>query len=263
VVGRYQGGVVTAEELHREANRLPPLLRARFETDNGRREMVSALIDKRLLAAEAHKRGYDREPEVLRHVQDLQERLEIQSLLAAEEKTAGSPTDAELRGWYAAHRDELAQPERVRVRRILAAVPAGAPAAERERSRTRAEALLARVKRGEAFEKVAATADGAERAHGGDLGLMAKGDRKDPRLEAAAFALQAPGARSAVFECADGFAALELVERRAARVPPFEEVRGEVENRLAPERKRKAFEDLLTRLRKDAEVRLEIAAGPR
>ncbi|ABS26530.1 PpiC-type peptidyl-prolyl cis-trans isomerase [Anaeromyxobacter sp. Fw109-5] len=263
VVGRFDGGVVTAEDLHREASRLPPLLRARFETEAGRRDMVGAIVDKRLLAREARRRKLHEDPEIRRELEELEERLAIQALLAAEEKARGSASDAELRAWYDSHGAELAQPERLRVRRVLAKVDPGASRSDRERARERAERFAGRLRAGERFEAVAVSGDGPERARGGDLGLIGRGDGKDARLESAAFELPAVGARSPVIELTDGFAVLELIERRPGRVPSFEEARGEVSNRLVPQLKRKAFDELLSRLRRDADVEFPSLAGPR
>jgi peptidyl-prolyl cis-trans isomerase C len=260
VAASYDGGTVTVEDLQREASRMPPLLRTRFETEAGRRDLASAIVDKRLLAAEGRRRKLDETPEIRREIVELEERLTIQALLAAEEKALGPPTDAELRAWYDGHRAELGEPERVHVRRILAAAAPEAGQADRERARARAERLAARL-RTEPFEKVAREGDGPERARGGDLGLIAKGEGKDPALEAAAFALRLPGDRSAVVAMAGGYAVLELVERRPGRVPSFEEARGEVANRLEPLRKRKAFDDLLARLRAGADVKIGAQAS--
>jgi len=257
-VGRYRGGIVTAGELQREANRLPPALRQQLERQNGRREMVAAMIDKRLLANEAKRRGLDRDEEIRRQVTELEERLTIQALLAAEDKRAGAPGEAEARAWYDANRRELAQPERVRVARVLAAVKPNASAGERGKARARAEQFIGRLRKGEPFRKVAASGDGEEKSRGGDLGLLVRDAGADRALEAAAFALRRAGEISPVIVCADGFAVLELEERREARIPSFEEARGEVSNRLAPQRKRKVFDDLVAQLRKDGEVKLEI-----
>lgn len=256
-VAKFDGGVVTEEELRRDVEKLPPILRTRFEGGAGRRELIAAIVDKRLLAREARERKLDEAPEIRREVQELEERLVIQALLAAEEKGAGEPPEAELRAWYDGHRAELGEPERARARRILAAAPAGASDADRERARAKAARFAARLQAGERFEKVAADGEGAERAHGGDLGLIARTDAGDPGLVAAVFALSQPGARSPVVAVAGGFAVVELVERRPARTPTFEEARGEVGNRILPERKRRAFDQLLGRLRGKAGVRIE------
>jgi parvulin-like peptidyl-prolyl isomerase len=254
VVGRYSGGTVTSDELQREVNRMPPALRQQFETPNGRREMVAAMIDKRLLALEAERRGLRNDPEIKRQVSELEERLAIQSLLAAEERAAGAASEADARAWYDAHRGELAQPERVRVSRILVAVAHNATPAERTKAKARADRLAAQVRKTNNFSKAAAEGDGPEKAHGGDTGLIAKGSRSDKRFEAAAFSLAKPGAVSPVVECDDGYAILQLMERREGRIPSFEETRSEVENRLAPQRKRKVFDDLIAKLRHGGEV---------
>lgn len=261
VVGSFEGGNVTVEELQREAARLPPVLRARFETAAGRRELVSALIDRKLLALEARRRKLTEDPEVRRQVADLEEKLSIQALLADEERRAGPPSDAEMRAFYEAKKGELAQSGRVRVRRVLAAVGENAPRSDRDRARTRAERFAARLRAGESAEKVAADGEGAETRQGGDLGLLAEKGDQDPAQEKAIAALTAPGQWSPVVAVREGFAVLQLVERRPARMPSFEEARAEVANRLTPLRKRKQFDELMARLRKGAGVTIPAREG--
>lgn len=255
VVAEYAGGNVTEEDVRRESSKLPPSLRAQFESAAGRREFIASLVDKRLLVQEATRRGMREDPEVRRQVAELEERLMIQALLAAEEKSAGPGSEAELRAWYDGHRAELAQPERVLVGRVLAAVAPAAPASDRAKARARAEGFASRLRKGEPFARVAETGQGPEKARNGELGLLVRGGR-DPRLEAAAFALRAPGELSPVVECADGYAVLRLVERRESRVPSYEEVRAEVANRFDPTHKRKTFDALLARLRQTGKVHL-------
>ena len=263
VVGRYANGTITSQELQRELQRMPPALRQEFDGPNGRREMISAMIDKRLLAQEAERRGLGEDPEVKRQVRELEERLTIQALLAAEEHSSGPASEADARAWYAAHRAELTQPERVRVSRILVALGHQASGPERARAKAKAEKLAAQVHETSNFAKAAAEGDGPEKAHGGDLGLLIRGASADKRLEAAAFSLARPGAVSPVIECDDGYAILHLAERREAHVPTFEEAKTEVENRMVPQRKRKVFDELIARLRQGGGVKVETLTGPR
>ncbi|HYH99619.1 peptidylprolyl isomerase [Hyalangium sp.] len=257
VVGRFAGGeVLTAEEVSREAAKLPPALREQFETPAGRREFARSIIDKRLLVLEARRRKLTEDPELRRQVRELEERLAVQALLAQEEAAAGSPSEQELRAWFNAHREELTRPEQVRVGRVLVSVGSKASEAERSRARKKAEALAARLKRGEALAQVAREGDGAERMQGGELGLVARGGGLEPALEQAAFALERPGAVSPVVAVREGFAVLQLLERKPPRVPAFEEVRAEVEGRMAPARKRQVFDAILARLRQEAAVEL-------
>ncbi|WP_164000761.1 peptidylprolyl isomerase [Pyxidicoccus caerfyrddinensis] len=263
VVGRYDGGVVTEEELLAESSRLPSPLREQFEGPNGRHEFVRSMIDKRLLAQEASARGLHEKPEIQKQVRALEERLMLQALLAEEERAAGAPSEAELHAWYEGHLSELTQPERVRVVRIFAAMPAGASATQRTQARQRAERFAQQLQAGQPRAKVAAGGDGPERAQGGELGLLARGDwRGDAAVEKAAFALKKVGEVSPVVTEMGGFLVLQLLERREARVPPFEEVRAEVEARMLPQRKRKVFEDLLERLRRAGAIEIDVAGRP-
>ncbi len=255
-LGTYDGGEVTVSDLERESAKLPPSLRASLGTPEREREMVSAIIDRRLLGREARARKLHESPEIQRQVKDLEERLAIQDLLAEEEAKTAAPTEKELQAWYEAHPSELAQPERVRYARILAAVRPDAPAPERAKARARAEHFLKRLEGGETFAKVAVDGDGPERDRAGEVGLLARGGGRDARLEVALFGLSPVGALSPVVECDEGFAVLRLEERREGRTPRFEEVRGEVANRMAPQRKRKVFDDLLGKLRAAGKVKL-------
>ncbi|MHB8876768.1 MAG: peptidylprolyl isomerase, partial [Myxococcaceae bacterium] len=260
VVGRFVGGAVTEEELLREAQRLPPDLRQQFGSPFGQRELVKSLIDKRLLFQEAQRRGLAQAPEIRKQVEQLEERLVIQALLAAEEASAGPTQEQELRAYYEANRGEFAQPERVHLARLLARVPPSATPAERAKARERAAGFAKRLARGETMAKIGIEGDGPERARNGDLGLVARGDLKDEPLEKAAFALTKPGATSPVSDCREGFAVLQLIERREARTPPFEEVKADVEGRLSPLRKRRVFDELIARLRLGADVQVGVAA---
>lgn len=256
VAATFKGGSVSVEDVAREANRLPPELREKFESAYGRHEFTSSLVDKRLLVAEARRRGLDAAPELRRQVQELEDRLLIQALLAEEQRAAGRPPEAELRAWFEEHKGELELPERVHVGRILAAVPHAATAGDRARAKSRAEEFLRRLNRGEAFARVQQQGDGPERARDGDFGVHTLNDFGDRRLALAAFALERPGQLSPVTETDSGFVVLKLFERKPSRLPPFEEVRAEVEGRMQPSRQRRQFDELRRRLRSEADVRI-------
>ncbi len=258
VVARFKGGAVTREELLRESQRLPPNLRARFEQGTGREEFIRSMVDKRLLALEAERRGLTRDPEIRRQVRELEERLTIQAMLAQEEKAAGAPTDAEVQAHYQANLERFAQPERLRLARILLSVPQGSPRAAWTEARQRAEALRRRIVAGEPVAKVAAAGDGPERTRGGELGLLTRGELGGAALEKAAWALTRQGEATPVIEDSAGAVILVLLERQAPRVPPFEEVRGAVLGQMAPMTQRRVFEQVLARLR--AEAAIEVSA---
>jgi parvulin-like peptidyl-prolyl isomerase len=262
LVARFDGGVVTREELEREARRLPPVLREQFSSEAGQREFAWSLVDKRLLVAEAKRQGLASREDISQQVRELEERLVVQALLEKESRAAGTPSEQELRAWYESHREDFAQPERIHLGRVLARFEQPGNAADRARARGRAEQFARRLQAKEPLAQVQSSGDGPERARGGDLGLFARGELQDRRLEEAAFALQSPGQVSPVVETPEGFAVVQLLERRPARTPPFEEVRAEVEGRMAPVRQRKMFDALRERLRSGSDVQVEVTARP-
>ncbi|NVI98765.1 peptidyl-prolyl cis-trans isomerase [Myxococcus sp. AM009] len=263
VVARFKGGTVTREELLRESQRLPPNLRARFEQGTGREEFIRAMVDKRLLALEAERRGLTQDSEIRRQVRELEERLTIQAMLAQEEKTVGAPSDAEARAHYQANLERFAQPERLRMARILVSVSPGSPRAARTEARQRADALRRRIIAGEPVAKVAAAGEGPERTRGGELGLLSRGEFGSAALEKAAWALTRQGEVTPVIDDSAGAVILVLLERQAPRVPPFEEVREAVLGQMAPMAQRRVFEQVLARLRAEASVELpEQGASP-
>ncbi len=257
IVATWSTGQLTRAEVEREGARLPPLLRHQFESRAGRKELAISLVDKRLLADEALRRKLQDDPEIQRQVRELQERLAVQALLAAEEKAAPAPGEPEERAFYESHKGDFATPERVHVRRILLAAPAG-PA--RGAALVRARAILSKARAGESFEALAAQGDGPEKSKGGDLGVLARGDPADPAIEAAAFALQKPGELSAPIESREGVALLQLVEKLPARLPSFEESRAQIREKMLPLRKRQSFDRLRDRLRKDSGVHIDEGA---
>ena len=247
IVARWAEGELSLQQLRKEAGRLPPGLRTEFQSPGGEEQLARSLVDKQLLFSEARRRGLVDAPEVQQQVRELETRLAVSALLAAEEKSAGAATEAELRGYYDAHQRDFEVPARVHVARVLVR----APAESAQKARTRINGFRARVLKGEAVALVAKQGDGLERTVGGDIGWL---DNPQNPQHAAALALKKPGEPTAVLESPDGLVFFALLERQDVRTPPFEEVKARVEGRLAPQRQRKSFDTLLARLREKAHV---------
>lgn len=153
-------------------------------------------------------------------------------------------TEADIAQEYDAFKSErYTEPEEVRARHILFALPQDADAKKRDEVRDRAKAVLERLKKGEDFASVTreVSDDKATKEKGGDLGFMARG-RAEETFENAAFALQ-PGEISDVVETRYGLHVIKVDERRAAREKPLAEVRDEIAKALRTDRARIAARD--------------------
>jgi peptidyl-prolyl cis-trans isomerase D len=142
-------------------------------------------------------------------------------------------SEADLRSYYDQNSARFGSKEERRASHILIAAPAGAPAAEREKARAKAEQLLAEVRKAPGtFADVARknSQDPGSAEKGGDLDFVTRGAMVKP-FEDAMFALK-KGDISDVVETEFGFHIIRLDDIKAAVVPPFEKVRAAIENEV-------------------------------
>ncbi len=253
VVASWEGGQVTADEVHAAVARLPIGLRDQYASPEGRRDFVDALISQKLLRAEAHRRKLHERDDIQRQVADFEERLTTRALLDEAEKSLGPPTEEELQAYFTAHEAEFRMPLRVRVSRVLAT---GAPDAA---TRKRADAFRARLTKGEAVERVARDGQGPERLRDGDLGWITEATDAETT---AALSLERAGAISPVIAVPTGFSVLVATAHEPPRAPAFDEVRTQLSARVSATRQRRAFDELVTALRTQAQVQLHSGAVP-
>lgn len=253
VVASWGSETITADEVRDAVARLPLALRDQYDTPEGRRDFIDALVSQRLLRNEARRRNLHTRPDIQKQIVELEERLTTRALIDEAEKELGPASDAELRGYFDRHADEFRSPLRVRVTRVLAAGPQNAA------TRKRAEAFRARLQKTTDFAAVARDGDGPERVRGGDVGWISEATDDET---AAALRLTREGEVSAVLPVGSGFSVLVAVSREEPRVPPFEQLRGQVNARVAAGRQRQAFDKLVTDLRANAQVKINNGAVP-
>lgn len=160
----------------------------------------------------------------------------------------------ELMKYYEEHKAEFQREDRVFLREIMVAVQ-GANAAEAEK---KAKDVSARGKKGEKFDELAtANSDSDSAKQGGDIGAYEKGKLR-PELEAAVWS-QLKGYVTDPINLGAGFLILKVESHEKAGLADFEEVQGEVTNRLFQPRFQPEVQKYLQQLRVDAF--LEIKPG--
>jgi len=252
IAARWDGGSITADEVRAAAQRLPTALREQFQTESGQREFVQAVLAKRLLHAEAQRRGLTEAPEVREQVRELEERLAIQALLEQASRARGGPTDDELKRYFESHRSEFRTPARVRITRLLFR-----GSHDDKALKARVQAMRGRVQsKREPLSKLVPLGDGPEVANGGDVGWISEANDAE---SAAALGLKADEV-SPVVETPSGFAVLIATQREEPRDATFEEVRQAIVTRYAPVQQRKVFDELVQQLKTQAQVQVNPAA---
>lgn len=167
-------------------------------------------------------------------------------------RAALKPTDEQLRGYYAERQAEFIQPERVRVSQVFVApqpdpendgVPGPADWAMAEKLILEAHG---RLRLGEDFATVA-------RAYGtgGQLSRWVGRGELLRELEEAAFSI-ATGSISAPLRSSMGYHILRVEEKRERKLPRFEEVKAEVQERYEDRRFAVIAGEFMTRLREKA-----------
>ena len=144
--------------------------------------------------------------------------------------------EAELKAEYERRRTTFQVPEQVTAAHILIKVdPDKGPAAEAE-ARQKAEAVYARLKKGEDFAKLANenTEDPSGKGSGGQLPPFGRGQMV-PEFEQAAFDMK-PGDIRGPIKTQFGFHIIKLASKTPPRVRPFEEVRAQINAELSETR---------------------------
>jgi peptidyl-prolyl cis-trans isomerase C len=238
VVARIDGRAITRNELEAHLSRQTPYVRARYQSPERRKELLSSLIRFEVLALEAHKRGYSRDPDVVRLVKQ----RSIEQMIAKDLDavfTADDIPEAEVEPYYRAHPEQFTQKEAVRVSEILVRDRALADRLAREARR-----LAPQDEKG--FRRLVAqhSVDEDSRQRGGDLTFLERDSTDQPRpVIEAAYALKDIGQVSDPVESDKGFHVLRLTQRRVGFLRPFEEVKRQARTRLYQERRAKKIEE--------------------
>ena len=209
------------------------------------RRVLDEVIDQKLLAREAERRGLHNGPAVQRRLATTRDRILGDVLV--ETVVNGTITDQAVESLYDEQVRLARTSEEVRVRQIV--------------TRTKAEAdqVMGVLATGAAFEAVAAdrSIDEATRYSGGDLGYSTI----DVMPKAYADALRDRPAGSTVgpFQVEGGWAVVRIEDRRKETPPTLEQARPQIVRYLTYEGVRRLLEDL--RGRADVDILLDAAPG--
>ena len=245
VVAKVNGIDIRQSDLaaiEEEAGQIPPMLPS-AKTDYLVQFMTDMLVVSQ--AAEAKKVG---DTDAFKRKLDFaRKKLLMSDLLQQAGKDA--LTDAAMHKVYDDAIKSIPEEKEVHARHILIRATPGDEKAGKE-AEDKIKAIIARLNKGEDFEKVAKelTEDPSGKANGGDLGFFTK-EQMVPEFSTAAFEI-APGKISGPIKTQFGWHVLKVEEKRKKPAPTFEEVKPQIEQFVT----RKAQADLVTKLRADAKI---------
>jgi peptidyl-prolyl cis-trans isomerase C len=209
------------------------------------RRILDEVVDQRLLAQEAIRRGLDDDPATQRRLAAARERVLADTLV--ENVVAGATNEAAIRTLYEDTQRLQRRSEEIRARQIVTATEADA------------RAILAQLGAGAAFDQLAMerSTDAATRFNGGDLGYFTLDIMPEPY--AAAIGAAAAGGVVGPFRTEAGWVLLRIEERRPEQPNSLEEVRPQLVRFLTFDRIRQLLEEL----RGKAEIDVLLEGGAR
>lgn len=249
VVAKVDGVEITLGKIEDFLENQPPMMRARLQSRDELNQLVNNMLRVELLAAEAQRRGYDKNVTVVRTVKD----SAVQALLRADIDEKFSPQgipEAEVKRYYDASPAEFHRPAARRASQIVLATEAEAKELlpEAQKSDVRGFAELARSR----------SIDGETKLRGGDLGYFTKEptnpqtDKLGSAIRNMAFGLKATGdTATEPVPVASGFAILRLTGERPARNTDLASAESIIRTKLWREQRQRALETLVAKLRSE------------
>jgi peptidyl-prolyl cis-trans isomerase C len=226
VVAKVDGQPIHLSDLKEAAQDLPDNMR-RMPAQTLYPMLLDQLIDGRALLAEARRTKLDQDPAVQRQVAAAEDRALQTAMLSKE--VGPSITDEAVRARYDKDIANQSGQDEVRARHILV------------ENEAEAKKIIAQLKAGADFATLAKqySKDPGGAQQGGDLGFF-KQDEMVPEFATAAFALEPGQISPEPVHSQFGWHVIQVVERRHAPPPSYEQARDELRQKMIQEGVQKA-----------------------
>ena len=240
VLAKGDGFVVTRQDVEALTKTIPTYLRIPFD------EKLRVLINRKLLALEAHREGLDKQKNIQVRVSQAAEealaKIYEKYYLAKNLQISQDVT----KSYYLAHLDEFAEPEQIRLARLIV------------KDKALSHNLYEKLRKGADFKELVAkySMDPALQSEGGEMGWIDP-SRLLSKFKKAVLALKA-GQVSQPIE-RNGYYYIFLVQEiRAKKEKPFDEVRKDVAKKFVNLKKRDVLNSLTQELRKRYHVEITL-----
>ena len=195
-------------------------------------------------------------PEKIR--EDIRAYLKQQAWVKDQIKDAPKATDADAEEFYTKNPDQFKKPEQVRASHILLSVAADASEEVVKEKQKVATEIAARVKGGEAFDKLATefSEDPSAKQNAGDLNFFTK-EQMVPEFSGAAFGMK-KGEISDPVKSQFGFHVIQVTDRKDAETLTLESVKPQLLAFLNQKMQSTQVEKLIKDVREKAAVEIKL-----
>jgi parvulin-like peptidyl-prolyl isomerase len=242
IIARASFGAVTVGDFLDMANK--NWRRPSFDKPENIKNFISnSLVYEKLLPMEAERHGLDKDPNVIKGLNEVKERLLIGTYMNKEiSQKVEAPSDSELIAYYNAHKKDYKEEARAKTRIITCA------------KRDEIEKTRKKIIRGTDFSKIAKKfSTHRTKNSGGNLGWITRG--KYPEIEKKAWTIR-KGRVSRPFKVKEGYAIIKVEDRKPERIKEFKEVKNKINRELLNKRKEERKKELVEELKKKIKVEI-------
>lgn len=179
---------------------------------------------------------------------DIEIRMKVDHMMAEVTEGVEPPGDEDIQAFYDEHIEELTAPEQVHASHIVKHVDG---LNDKEVAYAEISALKAELDTGADFDELASR-DSDCPGNGGDLGWFPRGQMV-PEFEDVVFNMEV-GRVSDIFLTSFGYHIVRLDDRTDGQAAPLEEVRDHIVEQLLEQRRTKAVEDFVDKLKSGAVI---------
>jgi len=324
IVARVNNSIITRSDFSRSKEQLKDELKSQdssnFDKAYAEREkdVLRDLIDQQLLLEKGKDLGITADTELIKKLDEMRKQMNLGSMEELEKAAQAqgvsyedfkqnlrnqiitqqvigrevgshlSISKEEEQKFYEEHKNDMEQPEQIRLSEILVTLPkqasaetetpkpatdgtsvaaplaaAGSPptgaeaqpseAEQLAAAEAKAKGLLDQIKKGASFEDVAKkSSDGSTASQGGDLGLFKRGTLAKG-LEDTTFAMKA-GEVTDVIQTKQGFVILKVTEHQMAGIPTMKQMEPRIQDALYYSKLQPALRAYLKKLREEAYI---------
>jgi peptidyl-prolyl cis-trans isomerase C len=257
VVARIGDSVITVGDVQERINKQSPFIRARYTTLDKKKEFLDNLIRFEVMAGEAQKRGYDKDPEVERVMKQQMISKFLQKDFESKLKVEDVP-DADVEKYYKDHPDEFNKKDEVRVSEILVK---DKPKAEKAYAEAKGQSKVGGADQ-KGFRDLVTkyTEDEDSKARGGDLTFFDKDSTAFPKpVVEASFKLADVGDVAPPVKTDKGWVVLKLTQKRPGFSRPLTEVKRQIQQRLFRDTRTKALDAFIAELKSNTKIEIDDA----
>jgi peptidyl-prolyl cis-trans isomerase C len=244
--------VITVGDVQERINKQSPFIRARYTTVEKKKEFLDNLIRFEVMAGEAQRRGYDKDPEVLRVMKQQMISKFLQKDFESKLKVEDVP-DAEVEKYYKDHPEEFNKKDEVRVSEILVK---DKPKAQQAYNEAKAQPKTAGADQ-TAFRALVTkySEDEDSKQRGGDLTFFDKDSAAYPKaVVEASFKLETVGDVAPPLKTDKGWVVLKLTQKRPGFNRPLAEVKRQIQQRLFRDTRTKALDTFIADMKKRTKI---------